>query len=853
MKIHSVFNRIISLLSFTLIACIVMLAFTLSFSAGASSANTLNTICELNLRSSASTSSGVLVTMPENSTVTLLENSTNGWAKVKYLSYTGYCVTDYLNAPSDSSVVMKGKTTSEVNMRSGKGTSHSIVSVVPKSTTVSVLSNTDESWAKVSYSSKTGYIIKDYLTVMFTLSETSETESTVAPTQSTTTSDYLYKNPDFSSVPHWYEYSYTDSLLSESSEDPENILLSSTELELDINGMSRLTALSSAGVPLMEQVSFESDNEYVAVVSSKGVVTGKNSGVAVITATDMVTGCTAKCAVNVSQNVLPTQPQTQPPTQKPTQPPTEKPTQKPTEPVPTQKPTTATETLTISESSVKLYVGTQHILKATSNADVSWSSSDTSVASVSKGVVTVNKAGTATITAKTSTKKATCTITAIDQKISINSSHSSATITAGKTFLARSTTSGVTWSSSDESIATVKNGYILGIKKGQAIIKIYKKGGTKTILVTVNSAAPIRFAYTSPNCAPKNSDVTLIAITDSKRTDVKFDIKVGDKTETVYATSKTKDGSNLIWKGTTSFAKAGTYSITAYSEYKSKWSTCDDAKTTAFVTATTDKNTTSCENRRASDEIIDLIALYEGFLGEVYDDPLTGDPTLGYGRVVFTGQQFYNNLTKSEAYAYLVQTVNNDGYADKVNQFLVDNSVKFNQQHFDALVCFVYNTGTGVLSFDDELRNALLNCSSGSSTSTKTYYINGSNVRIRKGPGTSYDIIDELAYGTTLKILDKSNTAWYHVQLTNGTKGYVSSDYISSRVSSGSLDLNFVDKQNLINKFCQYHHAGGCVYGLLYRRVDEMEVFFYNDYERNYAVFNYPINFTCASNPSFHT
>ena len=188
-----------------------------------------------------------------------------------------------------------------------------------------------------------------------------------------------------------------------------------------------------------------------------------------------------------------------------------------------------------------------------------------------------------------------------------------------------------------------------------------------------------------------------------------------------------------------------------------------------------------------------------------------------------------------------------------MNQFLIDNNVKFNQQQFDALVCFVYNTGTGVLSNDDELRAALLKCDSGSSSSTKTYYINGSNVRIRKGPGTSYDIIDELAYGTTLKILDKSDSAWFYVELTNGTKGYVSSDYISSRVSSGSLDLNFVDKQNLINKFCQYHHANGCVYGLLYRRVDEMEVFFYNDYERNYAVYNYPIKFTCASNPSFHT
>lgn len=838
-------------ISFTIVVCIMILMFTLSFGASGAGTNTLTTVCELNLRSSASTSSSVLVTMPSSASVTLLENSTNGWAKIKYSSYTGYCVTDYLNAPSGSLVSMTGKTTSEVNLRSGKGTSYSVLTVVPKSATVSVVNNTDEGWVKVSYSSYSGYIKRDYLTVIFTIAETSETQSTITPTKPTTNSDFTYKNPDFSVVPHWYEYSYTDTLLGEGGGSIPQLYLSKTEIALDINGKSKLTAFISSGFTVMEQVSFKSDNEAVAGVSQKGIVTAKSSGVAVITATDKVSGCVAKCTVYVGKNVLPTEPETTKPTEVPTTP---KPTTpKPTTEIPTQKPTTLTETLTLSESEVKLYVGTQHIIKATSNTDVTWSSSDSTVASVSGGVITVNKAGTATITAKTSTKKATCTITAVDQKTTIHSSHTSATITAGKTFLARSNTSGVTWSSSDESIATVDNGYIFGVKKGQAIIKIYKKGGTKTILVNVTSPAPIRFAYTSPNCAPKNSEVTLVAITDSKRTDVRFNIKVGDKTETVYADSKTKDGNNYIWKGKTTFSSAGTYSVTAYSEYKSKWTTCDDAKTTAFVTATTNRNTTSCEQRRASDEIIDLIALYEGFLGEVYDDPLTGDPTLGYGRVVYSGQQFYNNLTKNEAYAYLVQTVNNDGYANKVNQFLIDNNVKFNQQQFDALVCFVYNTGTGVLSNDDELRAALLKCDSGSSSSTKTYYINGSNVRIRKGPGTSYDIIDELAYGTTLKILDKSDSAWFYVELTNGTKGYVSSDYISSRVSSGSLDLNFVDKQNLINKFCQYHHANGCVYGLLYRRVDEMEVFFYNDYERNYAVYNYPIKFTCASNPSFHT
>ncbi|MDO4748752.1 MAG: SH3 domain-containing protein, partial [Eubacteriales bacterium] len=295
---------------------------------------------------------------------------------------------------------------------------------------------------------------------------------------------------------------------------------------------------------------------------------------------------------------------------------------------------------------------------------------------------------------------------------------------------------------------------------------------------------------------------------------------------------------------------AGTFNVKAYAKKGTSWSTCDDGKTSVFVTSTTDDATTICAKRRASDGLIKMIATFEGYLPTVYDDPLTGDPTLGYGKLVFVGEQFYNNLSKEEAYAYLSQAVNNDGYTSKVNSFLIDNKVRFNQQQFDALVCFVYNVGTGVLSNDDELESALLNCDSGSG-STKTYYINGSYVRIRKGPGTSYDIIDELDYGTELTILEKYSTSWYYVQLKDGTKGYVATDYISSKTASGDLDLDFVKKQNLINKFCQYHHANGCIRGLLNRRLDEMEIFFFKDYDVDYGANNYGIKFSCANNPSF--
>lgn len=115
-------------------------------------------------------------------------------------------------------------------------------------------------------------------------------------------------------------------------------------------------------------------------------------------------------------------------------------------------------------------------------------------------------------------------------------------------------------------------------------------------------------------------------------------------------------------------------------------------------------------------------------------DVITSDPTLGYGKVVTTNEQFYNNLTKREAYAYLCQTVNNGGYTTKTNAFLNNNGVKFNQQQFDALVCFAYNVGASAISNDSLLQNVLLDTGSGASvTSGGSGYVNGSSVNLRSG------------------------------------------------------------------------------------------------------------------------
>ena len=55
-----------------------------------------------------------------------------------------------------------------------------------------------------------------------------------------------------------------------------------------------------------------------------------------------------------------------------------------------------------------------------------------------------------------------------------------------------------------------------------------------------------------------------------------------------------------------------------------------------------------------------------------------------------------------------------------------------------------------------------------------------------------------------------------------------------SFVHNGERNLNYVNQSVLQRRWLQLHHAGGnCIWGLLYRRIDEVEMFCYGDYKQD--------------------
>ena len=233
------------------------------------------------------------------------------------------------------------------------------------------------------------------------------------------------------------------------------VTLNKTALTLNIGANETLTATVAPADATNKKVTWKSSDAAVATVDANGKVTAVKAGEATITVTTEDGGKTATCKVTVKPNLV----------------------------------------SEITLAALAIYVGESKAITATvkpddaTNKELTWKSSDETVATVdATGKVTGKKIGTATITATAqdgSGVSGSCTVTVLSTVKKVTVEPATLTLGQNKSYTLTATVdaqpgtdTGVTWTSSDTTIATV-----------DATGKVTATDKTGTVTITATSKA----------------------------------------------------------------------------------------------------------------------------------------------------------------------------------------------------------------------------------------------------------------------------------------------------------------------------------------------------------------------------
>lgn len=161
-------------------------AVTSSAAGAGATAGVVSTVSSpLMVRSTASTESSIVATLPKGSTVTLLSQSGSWW----YVEYSankfGYCHANYITQLASSHAGYVATSSGSLNIRSGGSTSYSVTALLPKGTGLVVLSE-NNGWSRILYNGTSiGYVssayVSDYATTQVAAATTYKAISLSVP------------------------------------------------------------------------------------------------------------------------------------------------------------------------------------------------------------------------------------------------------------------------------------------------------------------------------------------------------------------------------------------------------------------------------------------------------------------------------------------------------------------------------------------------------------------------------------------------------------------------------------------------------------------------------------------------
>ena len=327
------------------------------------------------------------------------------------------------------------------------------------------------------------------------------------------------------------------------------VVLDKSNLEMTEGDTAILTASVNPSDATDKTLTWTSSDTSIVTVSENGDVTAVAPGSALITVSS-VNGISASCEVTVVARVI------------------------------------EVAEVVLDKSSLEMTEGDTTILTATVNPSdatdktLTWTSSDASVVSVSAdGEVKALKAGTTTITVSSANgKTATCVVSVAKKIIEVTGitlSNTELKMTEGDVATltasvqpADATDKALTWTSSNEAVATVSaNGEVKAVKEGNAVITVKAANGvTATCKVTVESGIIVVTSVTL--------DKTSLEMTEGEAAVLKATVNPADATDkTLTWTSSDSSVATVSATGEVKALKAGTTNITV-SSANGKTATC---------------------------------------------------------------------------------------------------------------------------------------------------------------------------------------------------------------------------------------------------------------------------------------
>ena len=242
----------------------------------------------------------------------------------------------------------------------------------------------------------------------------------------------------------------------------------------------------------------------------------------------------------------------------------------------------ASITVTPSEKTMQVgqtYTLTAKVLPNEASQEVTWSSSDTKVATVENGKVTAVKAGEAVITATSKDNaeiKATCAITVVNIPVeSVTLNKTSLTLLEGTSETLTATVKPenvadktVTWTSSNESIAMVTSaGKVIAVKTGSVTITASCGGKSATCKVTVTTS--------SVSVTGVSLNKTSMTLTEGETQTLTATVSPSNATNTsVTWSSNNTSVATVSSSGVVTAIKAGSATITVRTGDGGKTATC---------------------------------------------------------------------------------------------------------------------------------------------------------------------------------------------------------------------------------------------------------------------------------------